>query len=305
MGVTRWQLKIKARTTLGKSPKPFLTIGGTLLGLLTLTYLIQTFVGGLMVYLPLSLADFPMQTGVWEADAALMGSLLSLGGLGRLSTTGGLLIALRMDVAGAVMVLLMPWSLLGSFLCIQLILLLVTSPFRLGALDQFWRMIAGEELQPGRPFHWYADLRLTGKALCVELVLGLWKWLTRMLFLVPGMALMVAGSQGQGNTALLGLALLLTLAGPVLGYWLYCLLLPARYVLAKHPQRSPWQAFRRGAGLFKGRRKDLFLFRLSFLPWNLVSMFMSGLPDAFIYPYEEMSCMLLIESLLGPEAMEG
>lgn len=300
--MTRRWLKFQAKATLGRNPKPFWVIGGTLLGLMTLIFLVQTYVGGLMVMMPLELAQYPMMTGVWQADPALMGGLLTLGGLGGLSTTGGLVISLRMETVGLAMVMMMPWSLLASFLCVQLIVLLVTSPFRLGALEQFWKMIGKEkDLDPTGPFRWYTDLRLTGKALVVELVLGVWQGLTQVAFLVPGMALMVLGYRGSGEPMLLTLSMVLTVLGPLAGYWLYCLILPARYVLAKDPGMSPFQALRQGAEVFRGRRKELYLFRLSFLPLNVLSKMLSDLPDAFVFPYEELSCMLLIDGVPGPE----
>lgn len=302
--VTRWQLKLQAKQALGRNPKPFFALGGTMLLLLMLTFFLQSMAGGLMVFLPLDLASFPMETGAWRADASLMGNLLSLGGLAGLSSTGGMVFSLRLEATGMAMVLLMPWSLILSFIGVQLLVLLVTSPFRLGAMEQLWGMLSGQASKPRDLFRWYTDLRLTGKALGVELVLCLWQWITRLALTVPGIALLVLGSRNEGNVLLLTLSLILSVAGPLVGYYLYCLLLPAQYVLAKRPGLSPLEALRKGAALFKGKRAIFFTFRLSFLPWNVVSAMLSNLPDAYVFPYEEASCMLLINAVLGPSAVE-
>lgn len=297
MTVSRWQLKLQAKHTLGRNSKSFLVIGGTLVGLMLLVFLIQTMAGGLMVYMPLDLSQFPMQTGMWHADAALMGDLLSLGGLTELTGTGGMIFALRMEELGMVTVFLLPWSLLLSFAVVQFVVLLILSPFRMGALEQLWAMTTGQPLKPGHPYHWYTDLRLICKALALQLILAVVHIGSMLLFFLPALYLSFSNIQ---SLPLLLLGLVLSLAGPLVSYYLYCVILPAQYVLARTPGMSLGQAFREGAGLFRGRRGLLFSFRLSFFPWNLVSTFLNNIPDAYVFPYEELSTILLIKTITAP-----
>lgn len=299
MNVPRWQLKIQARQTLASHRKPFLVIGLTLLGLLTVTYFLQSFFGGLFVMMPLDLGTFPMETGVWPAGAALMGQLLTLGGLDGLAHTGGLVFALRLEAQQIAMVLLMPWGLLGSFLVVQFLVLLVMAPFRMGALEQLRHMLLGHETPASLPYRWYTKPGLLLKSVGLQFLLSLWQWLTRLACLVPGLACSALGSGGDGNLLLLLLALPLTVAGTLGSYWLYCLLLPAQYVLARRPETGLGGALAQGAGLFRGRRKEFFFFRLSFVGWNIVSSLFYSLPDAFIFPYEETATLLFLNTLEG------
>lgn len=297
MNVPRWQLKQQAKLTISRSRGPYLKLIGILLGLLVLSYLLQSAFGGLMVMMPLSLEAFPLETGVWPVEAGLMGQLLAMGGMEFLSSTGGLVFALPMEEVGLVMVMLMPWSLLRSFIILQTVVLLGIAPFRMGALEQMNGLLVGRTPPTKALFRWYTDLKRLARAVVVQLVLGLWQWGSRLVCMIPGMALMVLSSQKGGSSLLLSLSSLLALAGTLAGYWLYCLLLPAQHILARRPELGPLQALREGAALFRGRRKELFRFRLSFLPWNMLSMFCANLPDAYLFAYEESATLLLLNAM--------
>lgn len=298
MRVPRWQLKLQAKQTLGHNSKSLFVIGGVLVVLMMLVFLIQALFGGLMAYMPLNLEQFPMQTGMWHADAGLMGDLLTLRGLTNLVGSGGMIFALRIEEMGRVIILLLPWSLLISFLTVQLVVLLILSPFRMGALEQLWAMTTGQVQKPGRVFHWYADLRLIFKALAVQLALSLVRLVSLLLLVLPALFISFSGTE---NLLLLMLGSALSLAGPLVSYYLYCLLLPTQYVLARDPGISLVRAFREGTALFQGQRGVLFSFRLSFLPWNLASAFLNNMPDAYVFPYEELSTILLINTLTPPQ----
>lgn len=102
---------------------------------------------------------------------------------------------------------------------------------------------------------------------------------------------------------------MLLLSGPVLllgvlaGYYLYMVLLPARYVLARDPDTSIRQAFSRGMELLAGRRLAYFKLNLSFLPWHVVAMFFYSVPNLFVIPYVEMSNFLFLDPPPEPEVL--
>lgn len=295
MNVPRWQLKFQARQTLATYRKPFLVVGGTLLGLLTVTFFLQSFLGGVVPLLQLDLRTFPMRTGVSVANGELMNQLFTMVGLtGSRSNGGGLVLALRADWQQAVMVLLLPWSIF----ILQLAALLLTAPFHMGTLEQLRHMISGEETAPSRPFRWYAQPSLLLRSIGLQLLLHLWQLLTMLVCMAPGLLFLVVGSQA-GSRLLATLSLPLLAAAPLASYWLYCLLLPAQYVMAHRCSLGPIQALRQGAALLRGRRKEFFFFRLSFVGWNLVSLWFNGLPDAFIFPYEETATLLFLNTLEG------
>lgn len=237
-----------------------------------------------------------MQTGIWVADIGLMDQLYTMGtGLAGFVSTGGLVVALRMEAAQSVMVFLAPWSLFA----VQALGLLVMSPFLMGALERFWSMLNGGEEKVCNIFRWYAHPVLFFRAIGLQVLLGLWQLLTQLVCMAPGAVVMMLASRGEGDEVLLILSSILIIAGMFGSYLLYCTLLPAQYVLAQQPDRGLAHALRRGVDLLRGRRKGLFFFRLSFLGWNVVSYLFHGIPDAFIFPYEETATLLFLNAQEG------
>lgn len=129
----------------------------------------------------------------------------------------------------------------------------------------------------------------------------MWRLLATLLCLLPGMFCVVAGTIVPNGKIILLLSSPVLLLGLLAGYYLYVLLLPARYVLARDPATSVPQAFSKGLGLLAGRHLEYFKLNFSFLPWHIISMLLYGVPDLFVIPYVEMSNFLFLDPPPVPE----
>ena len=61
----------------------------------------------------------------------------------------------------------------------------------------------------------------------------------------------------------------------------------APYIMAQDPQCEGLEALRRSRELMKGNRMDLFLLDLSFIGWDILSLFTLGIGSLFLNPYKE------------------
>ena len=61
----------------------------------------------------------------------------------------------------------------------------------------------------------------------------------------------------------------------------------APYIMAQDPECEGLEALRRSRELMKGNRMDLFLLDLSFIGWELLSLFTLGIGSLFLNPYKE------------------
>ena len=61
----------------------------------------------------------------------------------------------------------------------------------------------------------------------------------------------------------------------------------APYIMAQDPECEGLEALRRSRELMKGNRMDLFLLDLSFIGWDLLSLFTLGIGSLFLNPYKE------------------
>ena len=133
------------------------------------------------------------------------------------------------------------------------------------------------------------------------MVLTLWRLVSTLLCLLPGILCAAVGTLTPGGQILVLLSSPLLLLGLLAGYYLYLFLLPARYVLARDPACSVHEAFSKGVSLLAGRHLEYFKLNLSFLPWHVVSMLLYGVPDLFVIPYVEMSNFLFLDPPPVPE----
>lgn len=298
----RRALKMRAKQTFFRFIRPCLVCTFLLIVLSLLAQLFSIISGGTFFYTMMDVRQFPMSTGIWKADATAMTNLLALLGLERLGDLGGVIFSIRYDAIGQVLVFPVAWRQVVDVVIIQGIVLLVTAPLSYGVISQY-RGFLEERVRPFRSiFGWYADLRLTAKALAVQLILTLWRLLATLLCLLPGIFCVVAGTIVPNGGIMLLLSSPVLLLGALAGYYLYVLLLPARYVLARDPATSVPQAFSKGLGLLAGRHLEYFKLNFSFLPWHIASMFLYGVPDLFIIPYVEMSNFLFLDP---PPVSEG
>ena len=182
-------------------------------------------------------------------------------------------------------------------LLIQLAVLLLSTPILYGALQQYWHILRGEPLPFRSLFSWYLDLRLTGRAVALQLLLSVWRTATSLVCMIPGLVCTILGSQSGAPDFLVLLALPLTLLGSLAGYFCYVRLLPAQYLLARSPELGVGQALRQGLRLLKGSGRDFFLLQLSFLVWHLVSLMLYQVLDLYVVPYQHMASMLFLTAL--------
>ena len=297
----RRALKLRAKRTFFRFLRPCLVCTFLLIALSLAAQLFSVVSGGTFFYTVMDVRQFPMSTGIWKADADAMTSLLTLMGLGKLGDLGGLVFSVRYDDLGQVLVFPLAWRQVVNVVVIQGIVLLVTAPLSYGVLSQYRGLLEGR-VRPGRAlFGWYADLRLTAKALAVQVVLTLWRLVSTLLCLLPGILCAAVGTLTPNGQIMVLLSSPLLLLGLVAGYYLYVLLLPARYVLARDPSCSVPEAFSNGVSLLAGRRLEYFKLNLSFLPWHIISMLLYGIPDLFVIPYVEMSNFLFLDPPPVPE----
>lgn len=297
-------LKFQAKQTLFRFMRPCVACACLLLCFTVLAQIFTVYTGGAIFSLFLDVRQFPMETGLFQADPTLMTNLLSMMGMGleRQGDLGGLVLALRDVLPGQVLVLPIAWRQLMDIAVIQGIVFLVTVPLQYGVLRQFRLVVEGRPQRLARVFLWYTDLRRTLKALAVQVVLTVWRIFAILLCGVPSLLCLAAGYLLPNGDLMLLLSTPVSILGMLLGYYLYTLLLPARYVLAKSPEVTVGQALSQGFRLLEGRRLEYFKLNLSFLPWRIISMFLQSLPDLFVVPYMELSNFLFLDPPETPEA---
>ncbi len=300
--LTRRILKARAKRTIARFSRPCIAAACLLLAFTVLARAFSVYAGGALYYLMLDIRQFPMETGLWRADPTLMTTLMSMLGLERLGDLGGMVFALSDAVSGLVIVLPVAWRQLINLVVIQGIVFLVTVPLQYGVLTQFRSILEGRPAPFRSVLRWYLDLHLTGKALAVQVLLTLWQWAARLVCMVPGLLCLIAGSAFPNGEWMLLLSSSLSILGMLGGYYLYMLLLPARYLLAQSPGLSVRQALSRGFRLLTGRRGDYFKLNLSFLPLQVLSMVLWNIPNLYLVPYMELSNYLFLDPPPDPEA---
>ena len=84
---------------------------------------------------------------------------------------------ISVDVSFISLTLVLPvaWRQVITLVVVQVIVLLVTSPLLYGVLAQYRGMLEGRPRPVRGVFRWYSDLRLTAKALAVQVILNLWR----------------------------------------------------------------------------------------------------------------------------------
>ena len=300
-GRRRRALKLQARQLFFRYRRPCLLAA---LLVVCLSLLAQTFsavAGGALYYDFLDVRQLPLGTGLWLADAGLMGELLSTMGLpAAQGAWGGLIFTLRYQPLGVVLVLPLAWRQLLDFLVVQAVVLAVTAPLECGALAQLRRTMDGRPQRLPHLFRWYADPRLTLRSVGLQLLLGAWKGLTALVCAAPGLACLILGAALPEREELLLLSSLLSLLGLLAAYGCYVLLLPARFLLAADPSLSLRQALSQGLARTAGRRLEFVALNLSFLPWHLLSFFLYSAPQLYAWPYSALSSFLFLEQRPQP-----
>lgn len=281
----RASLKLQARQAMIRWIRPCMAASGIMLVLQLAALYFEMTSGGVLSYFLLSSADYTTATGIWLAE-------------------GGLTAILRIDAAGVLFALPLSFHQIITFVIVHGIVFIVTVPLLMGTLEQYHAVLQ-ERVRPFSDlFRWYLDLRLTAKAVGLGLALALVKWIARIAGALPGLALFVwvTGNADLGaasTSGLMSLATFLTLAGVLAAYFVYTLVLPAQYLLAREPDASVGHVLSAGVRAFQGRRMNYFLFRLSFFLWYLIVNTTYGIMGLFVQPYSELSNLLYLQSALG------
>lgn len=298
----RRTLKLQARRTLARLIRPCLAAAALLLIFSGLSRLTADLTSAGLYYMLLDIQQFPVQTGLWRANAGIMTNLMSMMGMDTaLGTLGGVIFALQDGVGGQVLVLPLAWRQLFRLVVVYSVFFLITVPLQYGVINRFWLLLRGEPAPFRRIFSWYLDLRMTGKALAVEFAMALWQWGTRALASVPAIfCIVVAGTTADQGEWMLLLGILLAVLGMLAAYYLETLLLPVRYLLAAHPELSVRRTFSYGLRILTGRRWEYFWLNLSFLPWRVLSLALFDLPSLYVIPYVSLSNFLFLSD--APQA---
>lgn len=278
----RASLKLHARQTIKRRALPCLAASGVMLALQMLALYVEVSSGGVLGYYFFQTADYANPTGIALVD-------------------GGLIATLRFDQAGVLFALPLSYHQLVSFFIIHIVIFILTAPLLLGILEYYHAILQDRIRSFSAIFRWYSDLRLTGRAVGLELVLGLVKWAARVAGALPGLALFIwaTGHQELDEPAVsvfVFLAFLLILAGMAVSYLIYTFFLPAQYLLACSPITSVSHALSSGIKIYRGRRWNYFLFRLSFLLWYLIVDATYGIMGLIVLPYSELANLLYLQA---------
>ena len=130
--------------------------------------------------------------------------------------------------------------------------LLLTAPLSLGLTMVYLNVTYGEEPQVSTVFEPFK--KCYGKAIALFLLFEIFIMLWTLLFVIPGIIMTFAYSQ-------------------------------AFFILAENPDMSPMECLKESKRIMKGRKMDLFVLYLSFIPWMLlvcVTFFIAGI---WVIPY--------------------
>ncbi len=196
----------------------------------------------------------------------------------------------RFDMAGVVMGFLTSYTTLKRYCLFFGAAFLLLSPLKMGLLELYWKGFRGQEVSVKGVLNWYIKPGRFAKAVIVELIVGGGGWLLGILAAAPSVLFLISmGGFASGNTSLMSLVALiyytLLFVGLLCGFYCYTLLLPLAYCLAAQPGYSLGKVVQRGFASVQGYRKKFFYFRLSMLPWNIISRLTGGMADMYIFPY--------------------
>ena len=225
----------------------------------------------------------------------------------------GFSLIFRMDLTQMVLAIPVSYEQLIRFAIMMVVTFLVLSPLRLGAMEQYWSALRGDQQQLLNVTRWFRQKGLFGKALVVEgLITGVVR-LIGMAAAIPGFYLYyifysnVKTMEDVTSSMMLiqnAGAFLAILAG-VLWLWLHSAMLPIRYCLAAHPEYTLGQVFSRGWASMKGYRMKFFWFRTTLLPWFFISQLTYNITDLYVTPYTSIASMLFVQECAKDRAAKA
>lgn len=271
------QLKQSAKMTMGKSMPFWMKTIFFLVGVQVLLHFLRAQLGGLLGWYLIPISEFAnAQTGYFAVEK-------------------GFEVVFRMDALQMVAAMSLTYAQIIQFLWVNAVALLLLAPIKMGALERFWLAFQGKTQDFPSMFRWYSKPSLLGKSVLVSLILDLGCRLLAILLMLPSSLIYfyLYGGSWMGTPAeasyvislLAFLGMILLLGGAALAFYCYSSLYPIAYCLAAQPDYSFGKVVRRGLDSIKGQRGRFFRFRLSFLPWLILSSFSYGVMDLYILPY--------------------
>ena len=225
----------------------------------------------------------------------------------------GFSIILRMDLTGMVMAIPVAYDQLTRFGIMMVLAYLVLSPLRLGAMEQYWSTLRGDQKQLLTVTQWFRKKNLFGKALVVEGVIqGVVRFIG-MACAAPAFYLYYlfyssVESVDDLTTQMVmlqnGASFLAIFAG-LLWLWLHSAMLPIRYCLAAHPEYTLKQVFSRGWASMQGYRMKFFWFRTTLLPWFFFSQLTYNVLDLYVTPYTSLASMVYVQECAKDRAAKA
>ena len=248
-------------------------------------YAVRSLLGGTLFYNIVDLAEYGnTASGIYFTDS-------------------GFNLIFRMDLTQVLLAISLTYKQIAAIIISNVLVFFILSPLRMGAMEQYWRVIRGEQPVVRDALTWFKEKHRFGKALVVEFVVLPVTRLAAVLATIPSIALFyqfyttTPSMEAYNNTsaALQMSASLLAIAAAVFAFWLHSIFLPVRYCLAAHPEYSVKMLFQRGFQSAKGFRKGFFGFRLTYLPWFFFSQLTYGALDFFVTPYTSLGGMLYLQ----------
>ena len=187
------------------------------------------------------------------------------------------------------------WPQIAQIYGLTLAFSLLISPLTVGSYAFFNEVYAGKRPPFTSVFAWLGE----GKKVAAAYKANLWYLLITvkyvLLFLVPASALFVGagylldGSLSFAAATLYFLAFLLWAASAVAAYAYINAYAPALYMIAANPDLGTRATFQFCRQVMKKRVWEFFLFRLTFLGWELLGMITFGIGVFFVTPYVNLS----------------
>ena len=225
----------------------------------------------------------------------------------------GFSIILRMDLTQMVMAIPVAYDQLIRFGIMMVIAYLVLSPLRMGAMEQYWSTLRGDQRQLLTVTQWFRKKNLFGKALVVEgIIQGVVRFIG-MACAAPAFYLYYlfyssVESVDDLTTQMVMLqngASFLAIFAALLWMWLHSAMLPIRYCLAAHPEYTLKQVFSRGWASMKGYRMKFFWFRTTMLPWFFFSQLTYNVLDLYVTPYTSLASMVYVQECAKDRAAKA
>ena len=134
--------------------------------------------------------------------------------------------------------------------------LLLTPPFTVGLVMVYLNVTYGDEPQVGTVFEPFK--KCYGKSVILTVLVGIFVMLWTCLLIIPGIIMAYAYSQSFR-------------------------------IMIENPELSPMECIRESKRIMKGRKLDLFVLQLSFIPWILLVAVTLGIASIYVYPYMQLT----------------